>query len=57
MAKIAFSRPEGRVEVHYPDAMSLDALEETLVARIAFCRLAQSTPTKPPETGREKSTL
>lgn len=57
MAKIAFSRPEGRVEVYYPDAMSLDDLEETLGVHISVCRLAKSARHSPPQTGRKKRKL
>lgn len=53
MAKIGFSRPAGRVEVHYPDCMSLDELEETLRVHLGVCRLALAAPNKPPVTGRQ----
>lgn len=57
MARIGFSRPEGRVTIDYPDAMSLDDLEETIGVHISVCRLAMDAPHDPPKTGRTKAPL
>ena len=62
MAVIAFSRPEGRVNIDYPDQMSLGDLEETIAVHISVARLAMSKfiagePSVPPDSGREKTNL
>lgn len=57
MSRIGFSRPEGRVTIDYPDAMSLDDLAETISVHISVCKLAEGAPHNPPETGRPKTKI
>lgn len=57
MAKIAFSCPLGRVEVYYPDEMSIPALSERLAVHLSVAALALGKPHDPPSTGVEKGDL
>lgn len=57
MAEIGFSRPEGRVRIHFPDEMSLDDLASTVALHVAICNAAKDKTHNPPDTGRKKSHL
>lgn len=57
MARIGANMPEGRLDVHYPDGMSLAELQKRFLVTLAAVEEAEGRAHNLPETGREKSDL